>query len=705
MMGVNFSGVGADWLQAVNTLPSLLELHLSSCELESLPLSLPFVNFTSLSVLDLSGDQFNSSIPQWLFNLTSLRKLDLGGNALQGTIPYDFVNLRNIEDLDLGGNQINGQLPSFFGFFGKLKTLDLSMNNFSGSIDSFLGVITEAHLMNLTRLEGFAITTDKNQSLIFNVTYDWVPPFKLKDLDLESCLIGSKFPIWLQVQTELTYVILSNVGISGAIPEDWFSKISSQLTHLDLSKNQISGKFPQHLVFPNVSYFDISHNRFKGPIPLCFKNVAQLYLESNLFSSSIPSNIGDLMPNLQELDLSKNHIFGTIPLSIPKIEMLEILSLGKNQLSGELPHHWNDSKFLMAVDIANNNLSGKIPNSMCFLNSLEVLVLSNNNLYGEIPSSLRNCSLWSIDLGGNYLSGNLPSWIGSHVLMLCLRSNLFSGIIPRQWCNLPSLHILDLAQNNLYGGIPDCLDNLTALIYGYNNSYFGVQEYQEETILVTKGQELLYGRILEFVSSIDLSGNHLTGEIPNELSRLIKLGTVNLSINHLTGNIPQSIGNLRWLESLYLSKNSLSGPIPKSLSYLTFLAHLNLSFNNLVGKIPYGNQLQTLNDASIYKGNPSLCGSPLPTKCPGDETFDGPTITSGSVDDKQDGDDYERLWFYVSIGLGFVVGFWSVCCTLLVKKSWRHWYFQFCDDIKDRISLIIALKVVHLKRKFGLEKN
>ena len=31
--------------------------------------------------------------------------------------------------------------------------------------------------------------------------------------------------------------------------------------------------------------------------------------------------------------------------------------------------------------------------------------------------------------------------------------------------------------------------------------------------------------------------------------------------------------------------------------------------------------------------------------------------------------------------------------------------FHFCDDIKDRIALIIALKVVHLKRKFGLEKK
>ena len=55
---------GANWLHAVNMLPSLHELLLSECELDHrlLP-SLPFVNFTSLFVLDLSNNQFNSSIP------------------------------------------------------------------------------------------------------------------------------------------------------------------------------------------------------------------------------------------------------------------------------------------------------------------------------------------------------------------------------------------------------------------------------------------------------------------------------------------------------------------------------------------------------------------------------------------------------------------------------------------------------------------
>ena len=93
-------------------------------------------------------------------------------------------------------------------------------------------------------------------------------------------------------------------------------------------------------------------------------------------------------------------------------------------------------------------------------------------------------------------------------------------------------------------------------------------------MLVIKGQELEYGRTLKFVNNIDLSGNHLTGEIPNELSSLIRLGIVKLSLNHLIGNIPKNIGNLWCLETLDLSNNSLFGPIPKSLSSLTFLAHL-----------------------------------------------------------------------------------------------------------------------------------
>ncbi|KAM1761774.1 hypothetical protein ACFX12_004498 [Malus domestica] len=181
------------------------------------------------------------------------------------------------------------------------------------------------------------------------------------------------------------------------------------------------------------------------------------------------------------------------------------------------------------------------------------------------------------------------------------------------------------------------------------------------------------------------------------MTSLIALGTLNLSRNQLRGNIPSTIGNLHWLETLDLAHNCLSGQIPQSYSSLSLLAHVNLSFNNLVGRIPLGNQLQTLEDSSIYEGNPLLCGVPLSTKCPRDET---PHFPSSDEGDNKDDDDNGKLWLYVSITLSFITSFWGVCGTLIVKKSWRYAYFCFFDDMKDKVALAIALKVTRLQRKF-----
>ena len=148
-------------------------------------------------------------------------------------------------------------------------------------------------------------------------------------------------------------------------------------------------------------------------------------------------------------------------------------------------------------------------------------------------------------------------------------------------------------------------------------------KYDYQMFLVPKGIEYGYGKkkIKNYlVYSIDLSSNNLLGEIPDNITSILELVIMNLSVNHLTGRIPNKIGNLYKLESLNLLMNKLYGPIPESLSSLTVLSHLNLSFNNLSRKISSGNQLQTLNDSSIYKGNSLHCGPPLLTKCSEDET-------------------------------------------------------------------------------------
>uniref|UniRef100_UPI0005C8B5D5 receptor-like protein kinase 2 n=1 Tax=Fragaria vesca subsp. vesca TaxID=101020 RepID=UPI0005C8B5D5 len=293
-------------------------------------------------------------------------------------------------------------------------------------------------------------------------------------------------------------------------------------------------------------------------------------------------------------------------------------------------------------------------------------------------------------------TGSIPSWIGSNVsgfTGLQLRSNSLSGHIPHQLCSLPFLQFLDLGHNRFSGTIPKCLNNLTSLVSGPDNSWLFFSEF-EETTATTKGRESEYFTSARLLTIIDLSSNDLEGEIPEEISSLLSLGTLNLSMNQLSGSIPSKIGNLYRLETLDLSQNRLSGHIPQSLSNMTFLSHLNLSHNKLTGRIPSGNQLQTLVDPSIYEGN-SLCGFPLP-KCPEDED----NMHEPHVHEKQDHrDDDEKLGFYTSVVLGFIIGFWSVCGTLILKKSWRYAYFQLFDHIKDKVALAIALRAARLQRR------
>ena len=147
--------------------------------------------------------------------------------------------------------------------------------------------------------------------------------------------------------------------------------------------------------------------------------------------------------------------------------------------------------------------------------------------------------------------------------------------------------------------------------------------------------------------------NSLAGEIPKEVTSFQGLQSLNLSYNLLIGSIPENMGAMRSLESIDFSLNQLSGQIPSSMSSLTFLNHLNLSNNNLTGKIPLSTQLQSLN-ASSFIGN-KLCGPPLTNNCivngvkPNNENI-GSKDTSG----------LEVGWFYVSMALGFVVGFLGV---------------------------------------------
>lgn len=66
---------------------------------------------------------------------------------------------------------------------------------------------------------------------------------------------------------------------------------------------------------------------------------------------------------------------------------------------------------------------------------------------------------WILEETINFF-GNVPEWIGeslSFLRRLSLRSNFFDGDIPKQLCLLSRLQVLDLANSDLSGEIPQCL--------------------------------------------------------------------------------------------------------------------------------------------------------------------------------------------------------------------------------------------------------
>ncbi|GAV67142.1 LOW QUALITY PROTEIN: Pkinase_Tyr domain-containing protein, partial [Cephalotus follicularis] len=121
-----------------------------------------------------------------------------------------------------------------------------------------------------------------------------------------------------------------------------------------------------------------------------------------------------------------------------------------------------------------------------------------------------------------------------------------------------------------------------------------------------------------------LSNNELSGPLPIGIGKMLSyVTTLDISWNNFSGEIPSSIGNLSYLNVLKLDHNMLTGLIPLQLQGLSRLKTFSVSHNLLSGPVPYF--LDALMKPESYASNKGLCGPSLhPCKKNGmkfDESF------------------------------------------------------------------------------------
>ncbi|KAB2078313.1 hypothetical protein ES319_A06G154100v1 [Gossypium barbadense] len=89
---------------------------------------------------------------------------------------------------------------------------------------------------------------------------------------------------------------------------------------------------------------------------------------------------------------------------------------------------------------------------------------------------------------------------------------------------------------------------------------------------------------LTSLKELDLSNNHLAGDIPYDIPQ--NLQRLNLAFNQFTGSVPYSINQMHSLQYLNLAHNQLQNQLSDMFGPLSSLSTLDLSFNSLTGDLP-----------------------------------------------------------------------------------------------------------------------
>eukprot|EP00261_Vitis_vinifera_P031437 XP_019072680.1 PREDICTED: probable LRR receptor-like serine/threonine-protein kinase At1g53440 isoform X4 [Vitis vinifera] len=295
--------------------------------------------------------------------------------------------------------------------------------------------------------------------------------------------------------------------------------ISTKLNYKywNIGQGSCSGGFNRAI--DDNSYSNVTCNCTFNKGTVC--HVTNIQLKGLDLDGTLPDEFGNLS-YLQELDLSRNYINGSIPTSLGQL-FLTILALPGNRISGSIPHEISNISTLEELVLEANQLGEHLPPSLGKLSHLRRLYLQGTSMDGPIPSTISQLKNL-IELLISDLSGPTTSFPNlkdmKNLKILVMRNCSITGEILEDIGYIGSLKLLDLTFNRL-----------------------------NHTIPVSFKQEKKEKIKLDFMF---LTNNSLTGEVPSWIISDAE-NKIDLSYNNFTGPHLDSCKNQVNLVSSYAS--------------------------------------------------------------------------------------------------------------------------------------------------------
>jgi Leucine-rich repeat (LRR) protein len=491
--------------------------------------------------------------------------ISLSSFNMVGVLPSSLGSLTSMQMVDFMNNTLHGGIPAAFGEMGNLSCLNLGYNQLTGTIPRQLSDLDNLRTLYLNR----------------NLLNGSLPT-------LDSC-------------TELNVLFISENRLTGTIPASYASL--TLLSVLRLGDNLLYGSIPAFLgELKNITLFGLFQNAFTGTLPDLsgLTQLTSFVVAANLLDGAVPAYFGGL-PSLQQLVLTDNKYTGPIPVELSESQTLEQLYLNINKLTGTLPEQLGELSTLAVLRVDNNQLTGTVAAGICTATNLTILSLASNHFVGTLPTELGALArLERFDVSYNEFTGTIPDSVcnWNAVQNFTATNCHFSGSIPAAIGEMAHLQYLSLHDNQLTSTLPASLKLASSLVVLllHNNQLSGTLS----GVFNASTQRQL--------STIQLSENGFTGDIPEDLFALPQLETVILGTNCFHGELPEAICDATKLQTLSLNGLSTGAPcrtplfpliseayttshpvhhgIPQCLFEMETINTLQISGNGIGGTLP-----------------------------------------------------------------------------------------------------------------------